>query len=130
MHHSRLLLRHIYVFLVSASPKNAETIKFLEIFKKYVSKNKICFCLKKNSNVLLNKKVIFVFHKVFKLDFITLTLPYSYNWKKFNNKINAKRSQEYQSMDIEYVTGKINSCILELLFRRFSCLIFAPSRTS
>ena len=34
---------------------------------------------------------------------------------KVNNKMNEKRSQEYQSMDPEYVTGKINSRILELL---------------
>ena len=69
-------------------------------------------------NVSLNKKVIFVFHTIFKLDFITqiiyciifsyfccslisvsgkrnietmLTLLYSYNWQKFN-KMNEKRS--------------------------------------
>ena len=146
-------------FLVSASAKkNAEVIKFLGILKKYVSKNKIYFCSRKKSNVSLNKKVIFVFHTIFKLDFITqtiyciihrclcshfilfcslisvskkwnietmLTFPYSYNWQKFNNKMNEKRSQEYQSMDPEYVTGQINSCILELLLRRFCCLIFA-----
>ena len=59
-----------------------------------------------------------------------LTFPYSYNWQKFNNKMNEKRSQEYQSMDPEYVTGQINSCILELLLRQFCCLIFAPSQKS
>ena len=59
-----------------------------------------------------------------------LTFPYSYNWQKFNNKMNEKRSQEYQSMDPEYVTGQINSRILELLLRRFCCLIFAPSQKS
>ena len=59
-----------------------------------------------------------------------LTFPYSYNWQKFNNKMNEKRSQEYQSMDPEYVTGQINSCILELLLRQFCCLTFAPSRKS
>ena len=58
-------------FLVSASAKkNAEVIKFLGILKKYVSENKINFWSKKKSNVSLNKKVIFVFHKIFKLDFI------------------------------------------------------------
>ena len=36
-----------------------------------------------------------------------LTLPYSYNWQKFNNKMNKKRSQVYQSMDLEYVTGRL-----------------------
>ena len=54
---------------MSASAKKiAEAIGIL---KKYVSKSKINFCLKKKSNVLLNKKVIFVFHTIFKLDFIT-----------------------------------------------------------
>ena len=43
-----------------------------------------------------------------------LTLPYSYNWQKCNNKMNEKRSQEYQSMDPEYVTGQIDSRILDL----------------
>ena len=58
-------------FLVSASAKkNAEVIKFLGILKKYVSENKIQFSSKKKSNVSLNKKVIFVFHTIFKLDFI------------------------------------------------------------
>ena len=47
-----------------------------------------------------------------------LTLPYSYNWQKFNNKMNEKRSQEYQSMGPEYVvTGQINSRVMELLMR-------------
>ena len=45
-----------------------------------------------------------------------------------NHKMNEKRSQEYQSMDSEYVTGQINSCILELLLRQFFCLIFAQSQ--
>ena len=49
---------------------------------------------------------------------------------KVNNKMNEKRSQEYQSMDPEYVTGQSNSRILELLLRRFCCLIFAPSQKS
>ena len=33
-------------------------------------------------------------------------------------------------MDAEYVTGQINSHILELLLRQFYCLIFGPSRKS
>ena len=58
-----------------------------------------------------------------------LPFLYSYNWQKFrNHKMNEKRSQEYQSMDPESVTGQINSRILELLLRRFCCLIFALSR--
>ena len=59
-----------------------------------------------------------------------LAVPYSYNWEKFNNKMNEKRSQQYQSMGPEYITGEINSRILELLFRLFCRLIFAPSRKS
>ena len=51
--------------------KNSETIRFLGILKKCVSKNKINFCLKKKSNALLNKKVISVFPTIFKLDFVT-----------------------------------------------------------
>ena len=47
-----------------------------------------------------------------------------------NNKMNGKGSQEYQGMDPEYVTWKINSHILELLLRRFCCLIFALSQKS
>ena len=49
----------------------------------------------------------------------------SYNWQKFNNKMNEKRSQEYQSMGPgkcdcnEYGTGQINSHIPELLLDDF-----------
>ena len=69
--HSRLLSRYV-CFLVSASvkkEKNVEAIKFLQ--SQFYSKNKKYFCLKKKSNVSLNKKVIFVFRTIFKLDFIT-----------------------------------------------------------
>ena len=136
----------------------------MSLLKKYVSKNKIYFGWKKKSNVLLNKKVIFVFYTIFKLDFVAqiiyfilyanvcvlfsyffcsltsvsnkrnietmLTLSYWYNRQKFNNKMNKKRSKEYQSIDPEYVTGQINSRILELVLRQFCCLIFAPSEKS
>ena len=47
-----------------------------------------------------------------------------------NNKMNEKRRQEYQTMDPEYVTGQIKCRILELLLRRFCCLIFVPSQKS
>ena len=67
----RLLARHIYVFSIWLGKKNAEVIKFLGILKKCVPENKKCFCSRKKSNVSLNKKVIFVFHIIFKLDFIT-----------------------------------------------------------
>ena len=67
----RLLARHIYVFSICLGKKNAKVIKFLGILKKYISENKICFCSRKKSNVSLNKKVIFVFHTIFKLDFVT-----------------------------------------------------------
>ena len=58
-------------FSICLSKKNVEVIKFLGISKRYVSENKINFWSKKKSNVSLNKKVVFVFHKIFKLDFIT-----------------------------------------------------------
>ena len=59
-----------------------------------------------------------------------LTLPYPYNCQKFNNKMNEKRSWEYQSVDPEYVTGQINSRTLKLLLRRFYRIISVPSRKS
>ena len=66
--HSRLSPRHT-CFLVSTSvKKNAETIKFLVILKEYLSKNKIYLCFKKKAMFM---QVIFVFHTIFKLDFIT-----------------------------------------------------------
>ena len=57
-------------FSICLAKKNAEVIKFLGFLKKYVSENKIYFCSRKKSNVSLNKKVIFVFHTIFKLGFI------------------------------------------------------------
>ena len=60
-------------FLVSALAKKKKMLRQLnsqESLKKYVFKNKIYFCLKKKSNVSLNKKFIFVFDTIFKLDFI------------------------------------------------------------
>ena len=66
--------RGIFMFFsicLGKKKKNAEVIKFLGILKKYFSENKIYFCSRKKSNVSLNKKVIFVFHTIFKLDFIT-----------------------------------------------------------
>ena len=50
--------------------------------------------------------------------------------KVSKSKMNEKRSHEYQSMDPEYATGQINSCILQLLLRRFYCLNFASSQKS
>ena len=44
--------------------------------------------------------------------------------------MNLKKPQDYQSMDPEYVTRQINSRILELLLKRFYCLIFGPSQKS
>ena len=118
-----------------------EAIKFFGILKKSFSKNKIYFCLKKKSNVLLNKKVIFVFYNTnFEIDFIrqiiyciihrylySLFIPFLFS---YINKMNEKRSQEYQSTNPEYVTGQINSRILELHRRRYCRLILAPSRKS
>ena len=43
---------------------------------------------------------------------------------------NHKMKKEARSVDPEYVTGQINSCILELLLRQFCCLIFVPYQKS
>ena len=58
-------------FSICLAKKNGEVIKFLGILKNYVSKNRNYFCSRKKSNVLLNKKVISVFHTIFKLNLIT-----------------------------------------------------------
>ena len=61
-------------FLVSASAKKKKKCwgnQILRNLKKNVFNNKKYFCSRKKSNVSLNKKVIFVFHTIFKLDFIT-----------------------------------------------------------
>ena len=101
---------------------------------------------------MFNKKVAFVFHTIFKVDFMTeiisciiyrclycpfilccfpmsvskkryigriLILPDSYMWQKFN-KMNEKRSLGYQSGGVEYVTGQINSRILQLFWDDFT----------
>ena len=52
-------------FSICLDKKKAVAIKLLGTLKKYVSKDKIYFCLKKKSNVI--KKVIFVFHTISKL---------------------------------------------------------------
>ena len=70
MQHLRLLPRHICIFQYLPQQKNAEVIKFLGILKKYISENKIYFCSGKKCNVSLDKKVVFLFHTIFKLDFI------------------------------------------------------------
>ena len=59
-----------------------------------------------------------------------LTFPYSYNRQTFNNKMTEKRSQEYESMDCEYVTGKIKCRILELLLRQLVVCIAANQQIS
>ena len=52
--------------------KTEQAIKFLGILtKNIVSMNKIYFCWEEKSDVSVNKKVIFDFHTIFKLDFIT-----------------------------------------------------------
>ena len=93
------------IFSICVGKKNAEVIKFLRILKN--KSLKIKFIKRQKSNVLLNKKVIFCFHTIFKLDFIM---------------------QINESMNPEYITGQINSRILELLLRQFCCLIFALSQ--
>ena len=53
---------YLCFFSICLDRKNAEAIKFPGILKINVSKNKIYFCLKKKSNVSLNKKVICLSH--------------------------------------------------------------------
>ena len=67
---------YLCFFSICLDRKNAEAIKFPGILKINVSKNKIYFCLKKKSNVSLNKNVILVFHTIFTLDFIDHLLYY------------------------------------------------------
>ena len=57
-------------FSICFGKKNVEVIKFLGIVTKCAAKNKIYFCLKKKAMFRLIKK-LFVFHTIFKLDFIT-----------------------------------------------------------
>ena len=49
-----------------------------------------------------------------------LTFPYSYNWQELTTTkwIKKERSQEYQSMDLEYVTGQINPVIREWSWKK------------
>ena len=139
-------------FSICLAKKNAEVIKFLGFLKKYVSENKIYFCSRKKSNVSLNKKVIFVFHTIFKLDFITQIIyciihrclcshfilfcslvSVSKNWNletilTFSLAKNSNHKMNEKSMDPEYVTGRI--IFPEIFLRRFCCLIFAPSQKS
>ena len=115
---------------ICLSKKNAEASKFLRNLKKYISKNnkldfimQIIYCIIHRCLYPLLISYFFVLL----YQFLTmLTLPCSYNWQKFNNKMNEKRSQEYQSIGPEYVvTGQKNSQVLEFLLRWFCCLIFA-----
>ena len=141
-------------FSMSLSKKMLRQLNSYKSLKQHFREQNIFFVLKKE-NVLLSKKVIFVFNTIFELDFIMqiiycilfsyffcslisvsgkqnietmLTVFYSYNWQKLN-KMN-ERSYRYQSVGSEFVTGQINSHILEILLRQFCHLIFALSRIS
>ena len=46
-----------------------------------------------------------------------LTLFYQYKWKVQQNE--RKKKSGYQSVGADYVTGQINSLILQLLLRQF-----------
>ena len=110
-----------YLFFSICLGKKKPRIKFLGILKN--TSPKINFCLKKKSNVsnISNifkldfvMQIIYSFiHRclyslfMFFCSLISvskqniekmLTLPYSYYWQKLN-KMNEKRSQEYQSID-------------------------------
>ena len=56
-------------FSICLGKKNAEVIKFLGILKNMSPKIKYIF-VQERKEMFLNKKVIFVFHTIFKLDFI------------------------------------------------------------
>ena len=85
------------------------------------------------------QRSVFSFHS-FLLSYISLskkwnietmlTFPYSYNWQTFNNKMTEKGSQEYKSMDSEYVTGQIKCRILELLLKQIVVYIAANQQIS
>ena len=102
---------------------------------------------------MLNKKEIFVFYKIFKLDFImqiiyfiihsclyylfilflfsvskkqniqTMLTPTYYSWQKFKNKMNEKRNQGYQSMNPEYVTGYFGASFEMILSLHFGSIL-------
>ena len=57
-------------FSICLCKKNAESIEFLGLIKNTSPRIKKKLILKKR-NVLLNKKIIFVFHMIFKLECIT-----------------------------------------------------------
>ena len=59
-----------HLCLLVSGKNYAEVIKFLGILNKHVSKNNIYFCLRNKSNVSPNKKVLFLFPAIFKLDFV------------------------------------------------------------
>ena len=44
--------------------------------------------------------------------------------------MNEKKPMGIKSVGAEYVTSEINSLILQLLFRQFYCLVFAPHQKS
>ena len=104
---------------------------FRMIFKLYFITQQIIYCIIHRCLYSLFILLLFSYIIFQKQNIETmLTLPYSYKWQKFNYKMNEKRSQEYHSMDPEYVNGQINSFILEFLFRQLCHLISAPSRKS
>ena len=60
------------VFIITLGKKTVEVIEFLRTMENcFLRVKKYLFCLKRKRNVLLNEKVIFVFHMIFKLDFMT-----------------------------------------------------------
>ena len=85
------------------------------------------------------QRSVFSFHS-FLLSYISLskkwnietmlTFPYSYNWQTFSNKMAEKGSQEYKSMDSEYVTRQIKCRILELLLKQIVVYIAANQQIS
>ena len=93
------------------------------------------FCLLHNFKTWFHNADHLLYHPLLSVFsfFILFLFSYIGLWEMehriiVNNKMNVKRSQEYQSMDSKYLTGQINSRILEVLLRWFCCLVFAPSQ--
>ena len=70
------MLRHIYVFSIFLGKNNVKAIKFLGIIKPTFPRIRKHILLFKKKNVLLNKKVIFVFLTILRLKFHEYFLYY------------------------------------------------------
>ena len=86
------------LFSICLGKKNAEVIEFLGILKKYASKNKNIFFAQERKVMFRLIKVIFAHHNIFNVDL----------------SLFIQLAKVQQATDPDYVTGQINSRILEL----------------